>query len=244
MCNKEKQVRFIRNNNQEGSKKFSPFEYYTVEESLRYIDCSIDKLYRLIRSGRVPVKKNDKNTSRFIFCIKGVDLLNLCRNSDGELVYCKETTGTSEQDIERFVLKHKSELLPIFRKKTVLFHHQYDDATELMKTRLYYYFRDNTVDFKPEPEEKKASEQVTITVHPQPITQEQQEPKPVKKVIPHISERGRKIMELAEFLGDNGISIPASKKEKEVVIFKITELMRKTARSLEFINSLDFDDEN
>lgn len=51
-------------------------------------------------------------------------------------------------------------------------------------------------------------------------------------------------MELAEFLGDNGISIPASKKEKEVVIFKITELMRKTARSLELINSLGFDDEN
>ena len=67
MC-KEKQVKFIRTAaNQEGAKKFSPFEYYTVEESLRYVDCSIDKLYRLIRSGRVPVKQSDKNTSRFIF---------------------------------------------------------------------------------------------------------------------------------------------------------------------------------
>lgn len=234
MCNKEKQVRFIRTTNQEEAKKFSPFEYYTVEESLRYIDCSIDKLYRLIRSGRVPVKKNDKNTSRFIFCIKGVDLLNLCRNSDGELVYCKETTGTSEQDIERFVLKHKSELLPIFRKKTVLFHRQYDDATELMKTRLYYFFRDNTVEF---PKEKKADEQVTITV--QPIAQE---PEPAKKVIPHISEKGKQIMELAEFLGKNGISIPANEREKNAVIFKLSELMSKAASSLKLVNSLDFDD--
>lgn len=234
MCNKEKQVRFIRTTNQEEAKKFSPFEYYTVEESLRYIDCSIDNLYRLIRSGRVPVKKNDKNTSRFIFCIKGVDLLNLCRNSDGELVYCKETTGTSEQDIERFVLKHKSELLPIFRKKTVLFHRQYDDATELMKTRLYYFFRDNTVEF---PKEKKADEQVTITV--QPIAQE---PEPAKKVIPHISEKGKQIMELAEFLGKNGISIPANEREKNAVIFKLSELMSKAASSLKLVNSLDFDD--
>lgn len=236
MC-KEKQVRFIRNNSQEEAKKFSPFEYYTVEESLRYIDCSIDKLYRLIRSGRVPVKKNDKNTSRFIFCIKGVDLLNLCRNSDGQLVCCEEAAMTSEQEIEEFVLKHKNELLPIFRKKTVLFHRQYDDATELMKTRLYYFFRDNTVDFKPE--EKKADEQITITVQPQPIAQE---PEPAKKVIPQISEKGKQIMELAEFLGKNGISIPANEREKNAVIFKLSELMSKTASSLKLINSLDFDD--
>ena len=236
MC-KEKQVRFIRNNSQEEAKRFSPFEYYTVEESLRYIDCSIDKLYRLIRSGRVPVKKNDKNTSRFIFCIKGVDLLNLCRNSDGQLVCCEEAAMTSEQEIEEFVLKHKNELLPIFRKKTVLFKHQYDDATELMKTRLYYFFRDNTVDFKPE--EKKADEQITITVQPQPIAQE---PEPAKKVIPHISEKGKQIMELAEFLGKNGISIPANEREKNAVIFKLSELMSKTANSLKLISSLDFDD--
>ena len=101
MC-KEKQIRFIRSNSQEEAKKFSPFDYYTVEECLRYIDCSMDKLYRLIRSGRVPVKKNDKNSSRFIFCIKGVDLLNLCRNSDGQLVYCEGSSTTSEQDIERY----------------------------------------------------------------------------------------------------------------------------------------------
>ena len=38
MC-KEKQVKFIRTAaNQEGAKRFSPFEYYTVVESLRYID--------------------------------------------------------------------------------------------------------------------------------------------------------------------------------------------------------------
>ena len=233
MC-KEKQIRFIRNNNQEEAKKFSPFEWYTVEESLRYIDCSIDKLYRLIRSGRVPVRKNDKNTSRFILCIKGVDLLNLCRNEEGNLVYCEGNRTTSEQDIERFVLEHKTELLPIFRKKTTLFHRQYDDATELMKTRLYYFFRDNTVEF---PKEKKADEQVTITV--QPIAQE---PEPAKKVIPHISEKGKQIMELAEFLGKNGISIPANEREKNAVIFKLTELMSKTASSLKLINSLDFDD--
>lgn len=233
MC-KEKQVRFIRNNNQEGSKKFSPFEWYTVEESLRYIDCSIDKLYRLIRSGRVPVRKNDKNTSRFIFCIKGVDLLNLCRNAEGDLVYC-EGTNTSEQDIEEFVLKHKTELLPIFRKKTTLFHRQYDDATELAKTRLYYFFKDNTVEF---PKETKAAEQVTITV--QPIEQQVQEP--VKKEIPHISEKGKEIMELAEFLGKNGISIPANEREKNAVIFKLSELMSKAASSLKLVNSLDFDD--
>lgn len=234
MC-KEKQIRFIRNNNQEEAKKFSPFEWYTVEESLRYIDCSIDKLYRLIRSGRVPVRKTDKNTSRFILCIKGVDLLNLCRNEEGNLVYCKESTKTSEQDIEEFVLKHKTELLPIFRKKTVMFKHQCDDATELMKTRLYYFFRDNTVDFKQEPEEK---EQVTITV--QPIVEEHQEH--VKKSIPHISEKGKEIMELAEFLGKNGISIPANSREKQAVLFKISELMNKTASSLKLISSLDFDD--
>lgn len=235
MC-KEKQIRFIRNNSQEEAKKFSPFEYYTVEECLRYIDCSIDKLYRLIRSGRVPVKKNDKNSSRFIFCIKGVDLLNLCRNEEGRLVYCEDFTRTSEQEIEKFVLKHKNTLLPIFRKKTVLFKHQYDDATELAKARLYYFFKDNTVDFKPE--EKKESEQVTITV--QPITQ--QEPKLVKKEIPHISEKGKQIMELAEFLGKNGISIPANEREKRAVIFKLSELMSKAASSLKLINSLDFDD--
>lgn len=235
MC-KEKQIRFIRNNNQEGSKKFSPFEWYTVEESLRYIDCSIDKLYRLIRSGRVPVRKNDKNTSRFILCIKGVDLLNLCRDAEGNLVYC-ESTKTSEQDIEKFVLEHKAELLPIFRKKTVMFKHQCDDATELMKARLYYFFRDNTVDFKPE--EKKESEQITITVQPQPIAQE---PEPAKKVIPQISEKGKQIMELVEFLGKNGISIPANEREKNAVIFKLSELMSKTASSLKLINSLDFDD--
>ena len=235
MC-KEKQVRFIRNNSQEEAKKFSPFEYYTVEESLRYIDCSIDKLYRLIRSGRVPVKKDDKNTSRFILCIKGVDLLNLCRNEEGRLVYCEEATRSSEQDIEEFVLKHKDELLPIFRKKTVPFKHQCDDATELMKTRLYYFFRDNTVEF---PKEKKADEQeVTITV--QPIEQQVQEP--VKKEIPHISEKGKQIMELVEFLGKNGISIPANEREKQAVIFKLSELMSKTASSLKLINSLDFDD--
>lgn len=234
MC-KEKQIRFIRNNSQEEAKKFSPFEYYTVEECLRYIDCSIDKLYRLIRNGRVPVKKNDKNSSRFIFCIKGVDLLNLCRNEEGRLVYCEDFTRTSEQEIEEFVLKHKNELLPIFRKKTTLFHRQYDDATELMKTRLYYFFRDNTVDFKPE--EKKADEQVTITV--QPIAQE---PEPAKKVIPHISEKGKQIMELAEFLGKNGISIPANEREKNAVIFKLSELMSKAASSLKLVNSLDFDD--
>ena len=234
MC-KEKQIRFIRNNNQEEAKKFSPFEWYTVEESLRYIDCSIDKLYRLIRSGRVPVRKNDKNTSRFILCIKGVDLLNLCRDTEGNLVYCEGNRTTSEQDIERFVLEHKTELLPIFRKKTTLFHRQYDDATELAKTRLYYFFRDNTVDFKQEPEEK---EQVTITV--QPITQEHKEP--VKKVIPHISEKGKQIMELAEFLGKNGISIPANEREKNAVIFKLSELMSKAASSLKLVNSLDFDD--
>lgn len=232
MC-KEKQIRFIRNNNQEGSKKFSPFEWYTVEESLRYIDCSIDKLYRLIRSGRVPVRKNDKNTSRFILCIKGVDLLNLCRDTEGNLVYC-EGTKTSEQDIEEFVLKHKTELLPIFRKKTVMFHHQYDDATELAKARLYYFFKDNTVEF---PKETKADEQVTITV--QPISQE---PEPTKKVIPQISEKGKQIMELAEFLGKNGISIPANEREKQAVIFKLSELMSKAASSLKLVNSLDFDD--
>lgn len=236
MC-KEKQIRFIRNNNQEEAKKFSPFEWYTVEESLRYIDCSVDKLYRLIRSGRVPVKKDDKNTSRFIFCIKGVDLLNLCRNAEGNLVYCEGNSTTSEQDIERFVLEHKAELLPIFRKKTVLFKHQYDDATELMKTRLYYFFRDNTVDFKPE--EKKADEQITITVQPQPIAQE---PEPAKKVIPQISEKGKEIMKLVEFLGKNGISIPANEREKQAVIFKLSELMSKTASSLKLVNSLDFDD--
>lgn len=236
MC-KEKQIRFIRNNSQEEAKKFSPFEYYTVEECLRYIDCSIDKLYRLIRSGRVPVKKNDKNSSRFIFCIKGVDLLNLCRNEEGRLVYCEDFTRTSEQEIEEFVLKHKNELLPIFRKKTTLFHRQYDDATELMKTRLYYFFRDNTVDFKPE--EKKADEQITITVQPQPIAQE---PEPAKKVIPQISEKGKQIMELAEFLGKNGISIPANEREKNAVIFKLSELMSKAASSLKLVNSLDFDD--
>ena len=234
MC-KEKQIRFIRNNNQEEAKKFSPFEWYTVEESLRYIDCSIDKLYRLIRSGRVPVRKNDKNTSRFILCIKGVDLLNLCRDTEGNLVYCEGNRATSEQEIEEFVLKHKNELLPIFRKKTTLFHRQYDDATELAKTRLYYFFRDNTVDFKQEPEEK---EQVTITV--QPITQEHKEP--VKKVIPQISEKGKQIMELAEFLGKNGISIPANEREKNAVIFKLSELMSKAASSLKLVNSLDFDD--
>ena len=183
------------------------------------------------------MKKNDKNTSRFIFCIKGVDLLNLCRNSDGQLVCCEEAAMTSEQEIEEFVLKHKNELLPIFRKKTVLFKHQYDDATELMKTRLYYFFRDNTVDFKPE--EKKADEQITITVQPQPIAQE---PEPAKKVIPHISEKGKQIMELAEFLGKNGISIPANEREKNAVIFKLSELMSKTANSLKLISSLDFDD--
>ena len=232
MCT-EKQIRFIRNNNQEGSKKFSPFEWYTVEESLRYIDCSIDKLYRLIRSGRVPVRKNDKNTSRFILCIKGVDLLNLCRDTEGNLVYC-EGTKTSEQDIEEFVLKHKTELLPIFRKKTVMFHHQYDDATELAKARLYYFFKDNTVEF---PKETKAAEQVTITV--QPISQE---PEPTKRVIPQISEKGEQIMELAEFLGKNGISIPANEREKQAVIFKLSELMSKAASSLKLVNSLDFDD--
>ena len=233
MC-KEKQVKFIRTAaNQEGSKKFSPFEYYTVEESLRYIDCSIDKLYRLIRSGRVPVRKNDKNTSRFILCIKGVDLLNLCRDTEGNLVYCEEATMTSEQEIEECVLKHKNELLPIFRKKTTLFHHQYDDATELAKTRLYYFFRDNTVDFKPE-----EKEQVTITV--QPIAQEHHSP--VKKSIPQISEKGKEIMELAEFLGKNGISIPANSREKQAVIFKLSELMSKAASSLKLVNSLDFDD--
>lgn len=234
MC-KEKQVRFVRNNSQEEAKKFSPFEYYTVEESLRYVDCSIDKLYRLIRSGRVPVKKNDKNSSRFIFCIKGVDLLNLCRNEEGRLVYCEESAMTSEQDIERFVLEHKTELLPIFRKKTVMFHHQYDDATELAKTRLYYFFKDNTVEF---PKETKAAEQVTITV--QPIAQEHQEH--VKKTIPQISEKGKQIMELAEFLGKNGISIPANEREKNAVIFKLSELMSKAASSLKLVNSLDFDD--
>ena len=237
MC-KEKQIRFIRNNNQEEAKKFSPFEWYTVEESLRYIDCSIDKLYRLIRSGRVPVRKNDKNTSRFILCIKGVDLLNLCRDTEGNLVYCEGNRTTSEQDIERFVLEHKTELLPIFRKKTTLFHRQYDDATELTKTRLYYFFRDNTVEFKPEPEETKTEEQVTITV--QPIEQQVQEP--VKKEIPQISEKGKQIMELVEFLGKNGISIPANEREKQAVLFKISELMSKTASSLKLISSLDFDD--
>lgn len=234
MRKKEKQVRFIRNNNQEEAKKFSPFEWYTVEESLRYIDCSVDKLYRLIRSGRVPVKKDDKNTSRFIFCIKGVDLLNLCRNAEGNLVYCEGNSTTSEQDIERFVLEHKAELLPIFRKKTVMFKHQCDDATELMKTRLYYFFRDNTVEF---PKEKKADEQVTITV--QPIAQE---PEPAKKVIPKISKKGKEIMELAKFLGKNGISIPANEREKQTVIFKLSELMSNAASSLKLVNSLDFDD--
>ena len=234
MC-KEKQVKFIRTAaNQEGAKRFSPFEYYTVEESLRYIDCSIDKLYRLIRNGRVPVKQSDKNTSRFIFCIKGVDLLNLCRDAEGNLVYCEGCHRTSEQEIERFVLEHKAELLPIFRKKTVLFKHQCDDATELMKARLYYFFRDNTVEF---PKEKKETEQVTITV--QPIAQE---PEPVKKVIPTISEKGKQIMELAEFLGKNGISIPANEREKQAVIFKLSELMSKAASSLKLVNSLDFDD--
>ena len=236
MC-KEKQVKIIRTAaNQEGAKKFSPFEYYTVEESLRYIDCSIDKLYRLIRNGRVPVKQSDKNTSRFIFCIKGVDLLNLCRDAEGNLVYCEGIRKTSEQGIEEFVLKHKNTLLPIFRKKTVLFKHQYDDATELTKTKLYYFFRDNTVDFKPE--EKKADEQVTITV--KPIVEEHHAP--VKKSIPKISEKGKEIMELAEFLGKNGISIPANSREKQAVLFKISELMSKTASSLKLINSLDFDD--
>lgn len=235
MC-KEKQVKFILTAaNQEGTKRFSPFEYYTVEESLRYIDCSIDKLYRLIRSGRVPVKQSDKNTSRFIFCIKGVDLLNLCRDAEGNLVYSKESTRTSEQDIERFVLEHKAELLPIFRKKTVLFKHQCDDATELMKARLYYFFKDNTVEF---PKETKADEQVTITV--QPIVEEHHVP--VKKSIPQISEKGKEIMELAEFLGNNGISIPANSREKQAVLFKLSELMSKTASSLKLISSLDFDD--
>ena len=233
MC-KEKQVRFIRNNSQEEAKKFSPFEYYTVEESLRYIDCSIDKLYRLIRSGRVPVRKNDKNTSRFILCIKGVDLLNLCRDTEGNLVYCEGNRTTSEQDIERFVLEHKTELLPIFRKKTVPFKHQYDDATELAKTRLYYFFKDNTVEF---PKETKAAEQVTITVQPQSISQE-----PAQKEIPRISIKGKQIMELVEFLGKNGISIPANEREKQAVLFKISELMSKTASSLKLISSLDFDD--
>lgn len=237
MC-KEKQVKFIRTAaNQEGAKKFSPFEYYTVEESLRYIDCSIDKLYRLIRNGRVPVKQSDKNTSRFIFCIKGVDLLNLCRDAEGNLVYCEGIRKTSEQEIEEFVLKHKNTLLPIFRKKTVLFKHQYDDATELAKARLYYFFKDNTVDFKPEEKKEKETEQVTITV--QPIAQE---PEPAKKVIPQISEKGKQIMELVEFLGKNGISIPANEREKNAVIFKLSELMSKTASSLKLINSLDFDD--
>ena len=189
----------------------------------------------MIRSGRVPVRKNDKNTSRFILCIKGVDLLNLCRDTEGNLVYCEGNRTTSEQDIERFVLEHKTELLPIFRKKTVPFKHQYDDATELAKTRLYYFFRDNTVDFKQEPEEKK---QVTITV--QPIAQESQEH--VKKDIPKISEKGKQIMELAEFLGKNGISIPANSREKQAVIFKLSELMSKAASSLKLVNSLDFDD--
>lgn len=235
MC-KEKQVKFILTAaNQEGTKRFSPFEYYTVEESLRYIDCSIDKLYRLIRSGRVPVKQSDKNTSRFIFCIKGVDLLNLCRDAEGNLVYSKESTRTSEQDIERFVLEHKAELLPIFRKKTVLFKHQCDDATELMKARLYYFFKDNTVEF---PKETKADEQVTITV--QPIVEEHHAP--VKKSVPQISEKGKEIMELAEFLGNNGISIPANSREKQAVLFKLSELMSKTASSLKLISSLDFDD--
>ena len=235
MC-KEKQVKFIRTAaNQEGAKRFSPFEYYTVEESLRYIDCSIDKLYRLIRNGRVPVKQSDKNTSRFIFCIKGVDLLNLCRDTESNLVYCEGSSTTSEQDIERFVLEHKDELLPIFRKKTVLFKHQCDDATELMKARLYYFFLDNTVEF---PKEKKEAEQVTITV--QPIVQESREP--IKKVIPTISEKGKQIMELAEFLGKNGISIPANEREKNAVIFKLSELMSKAASSLKLVNSLDFDD--
>ena len=188
----------------------------------------------MIRSGRVPVRKNDKNTSRFILCIKGVDLLNLCRDTEGNLVYC-EGTNTSEQDIEEFVLKHKTELLPIFRKKTVPFKHQYDDATELTKAKLYYFFRDNTVDFKPE--EKKETEQVTITV--QPIVEEHQEH--VKKDIPQISEKGKQIMELAEFLGKNGISIPANTREKNAVIFKLSELMNKTASSLKLINSLNFD---
>ena len=235
MC-KEKQVKFILTAaNQEGTKRFSPFEYYTVEESLRYIDCSIDKLYRLIRSGRVPVKQSDKNTSRFIFCIKGVDLLNLCRDAEGNLVYSKESTRTSEQDIERFVQEHKAELLPIFRKMTVLFKHQCDDATELMKARLYYFFKDNTVEF---PKETKADEQVTITV--QPIVEEHHTP--VKKSIPQISEKGKEIMELAEFLGKNGISIPANEREKQAVIFKLSELMSKAVSSLKLVNSLDFDD--
>ena len=133
-------------------------------------------------------------------------------------------------------MKHKNTLLPIFRKKTVLFKHQYDDATELAKTRLYYFFKDNTVDFKPE--EKKETEQVTITV--QPIAQEHQEP--VKKEIPSISEKGKQIMNLVEFLGKNGIAIPANEREKNAVIFKLSELMSKTASSLKLINSLDFDD--
>lgn len=235
MCKKEKQVRFIRNNNQEEAKKFSPFEWYTVEESLRYIDCSIDKLYRLIRSGRVPVKKNDKNSSRFIFCIKGVDLLNLCRDAEGNLVYCKENHRISEQEIEEFALKYKNTLLPIFRKKTVPFKHQYDDATELTKAKLYYFFKENTVEF---PKETKAAEQVTITV--QPIVEEHHAP--VKKSIPQISEKGKEIMELVEFLGKNGISIPANEREKQAVLFKISELMSKTASSLKLISSLDFDD--
>ena len=190
----------------------------------------------LFRSGRVPVKQSDKNTSRFIFCIKGVDLLNLCRDAEGNLVYCEGIRKTSEQEIEEFVLKHKNTLLPIFRKKTVLFKHQYDDATELAKTRLYYFFKDNTVDFKPE--EKKETEQVTITV--QPIAQEHQEP--VKKEIPSISEKGKQIMNLVEFLGKNGIAIPANEREKNAVIFKLSELMSKTASSLKLINSLDFDE--
>lgn len=159
-------------------------------------------------------------------------MLNLCRDAEGNLVYCEGNHRISEQEIEEFALKYKNELLPIFRKKTTLFHHQYDDATELAKTRLYYFFRDNTVDFKPE-----EKEQVTITV--QPIAQE---PEPAKKVIPQISEKGKQIMELAEFLGKNGISIPANEREKNAVIFKLSELMSKAASSLKLVNSLDFDD--
>ena len=49
-------------------------------------------------------------------------------------------------------------------------------------------------------------------------------------------------MELAEFLGKNGISIPANSREKQAVIFKLSELMSKAASSLKLVNSLDFDD--
>lgn len=185
---KQKQIKFIRHtDNQEGVRKFNPFEYYTVEESLQYIDCSIDELYRLISINIVPVKQNENNSELYI---KGVDLLNLCRNEDGHLVYLEESLKTPEQE--------------------------YDDTAELTKL----------------------DEQVTITVQPNMQVQ-----KPVKKVIPHISEKGKQIMELTEFLGKNGISIPANKREKEAVIFKISELMSNAASSLKLISSLDFNDD-